>query len=287
MLSNIVFRGHGIDSGTFGAVFEGFHPKTGDIKVVKVIQIKKKHEIPAVNREIEALERFRGREGILDLVEWSTAKSGKDINELPMLVYLVQDKGVAFNKVTWTDASLSRPPVKRLLCYQLLKGLEAIHTDGCMHRDITPQNILLLLSEEGPKAVLCDFGKFCNHNTDTDTYLAAWRFLPPEMVKPPAKPIIYNQAIDIWMLGLALTISWWPECKDLEPRDREAHMGAIKILFDERPRHSLAHAVALMISRDPELRPSAVECLEHECFRELIQQKMAVKPSESKRLHED
>ena len=68
-LESIVLRGHGLDSATFGAVFEGFHPRTGDIRVVKVITIKKARDIPAVGWEVQALKRFRGREGILELLK--------------------------------------------------------------------------------------------------------------------------------------------------------------------------------------------------------------------------
>lgn len=53
-----------------------------------------------------------------------------------------------------------------------------------------------------PQAELCDFGKYCETPTATNTVLANWLFLPPELKEGHQK--LYNQKldIDIWMLGL-------------------------------------------------------------------------------------
>ena len=289
-LESIVFRGHGLDSGTFGAVFEGFHPRTGDIRVVKVITIKKARDIPAVDWEIQALERFRGREGILELLEWNTARSGKNLygDKYPVFVYLVHERGVAFNKVDWTDRSMGWD-IRRLLFRQLLKGLEVIHKAGCMHRDITPQNILLFPSEEGPRAVLCDFGKFCNKATDTNTALAAWQYLPPEIQRKQDGEELntYGQAIDIWMLGLALTRQWWPQLSEYKSaRNMGDHANILNRLKTLRDGGNVGCLVAQMMEWHQTKRPTAGDLLADPYFHGASKQQAPVKTSDGKRLHE-
>ncbi|KAL8783260.1 MAG: hypothetical protein Q9213_004772 [Squamulea squamosa] len=241
--------------------------------------------------------------GILNLIEWATSKSGKNLhsNNLPIFVYMVHKRGLAFKKVYWTDASLDWN-VKRILFYQLLKGLETIHGERCMHRDITPQNLLFFQSEENPKAVLCDFSKYCECDVDTDTSLAGWRYLPPEMVPPEKQPNgklekPYDQAIDIWMLGLALIYTWWPETSNLQPRksidrkpgdnslDHYKHMN--EILDRDTKCHDIAGSLKHMISWDPRDRIRPTVLLQAPRFAQITRERASTKTSDAKRLHKD
>lgn len=43
---------------------------------------------------------------------------------------------------------------KKIIIYQIFKGLSYLHSLNICHRDIKPENILL----KGNKAVICDFG---------------------------------------------------------------------------------------------------------------------------------
>ena len=72
-----------------------------------------------------------------------------------------------------------------------------------MHWDITQQNILYFQGNP-PEAALCDFGKLYSSTTDTYTTLAAWRYLPPEIVEGRS----LQPRIAIWMLALALIVVW-------------------------------------------------------------------------------
>ncbi len=172
VFDTIVFR-HGIGSGSFGSVYEGFSPANGKLRVAKRIILKSVRAVPEVDQEIQALQRFNGCPGIIELVDWRTSLNGRNLHvaQYPLDVYLIHDKGVAFDKFDWDTVSWAK---KRLLCYQLLIGLTAIHRAGYMHRDITPMNILVFPHEDPPKAALCDFGKFCGTPTDVEPRLAGW-----------------------------------------------------------------------------------------------------------------
>ena len=249
----IIYR-HGHAWGTFGNVFEGYDPKSDDLRVAKRFIIHKIKEAETVRDEIRALERFGERKGILRLIDWSAGPKSKnlfDSSRYPLDVNLIHEKDLAFHQVDWSHPFMTQN-VKLMLCFQLLKKVKAIHADGCMHRDITPMN-LLLLSTNPPKAALFDFGKFCNDASATDTHLADGRSLPPEMLPPALQPNKkakkpYNQAIDMYMLNLALTISWWPEFENIRPRiDFNGYKGMVRTLLDERPALELANAIARML----------------------------------------
>ncbi|KAL8945014.1 MAG: hypothetical protein Q9211_000386 [Gyalolechia sp. 1 TL-2023] len=263
VFDSIVFR-HGIGSGSFGSVYEGFSPGNGELRVAKRIIVKSAREVPAVNREIRALEQFKGCIGIIQLIDWRTALNGKEllVSQYPLDVYLIHDKGIAFDQYDWITVSWD---LKRSLCYQLLVGLTEIHGAGCMHRDITPMNILIFPHRDIPQATLCDFGKFCQSPTDVDTRLAGWKFLPPELQEGEKNP--YTQILDIWMLGLALTYCWWPQTKILHPRQIADYRHMQKLLRHERTSDMLGDLIADMMAWNPHERPSAVDALEHKSLQ--------------------
>ncbi|KAL8795423.1 MAG: hypothetical protein Q9182_007537 [Xanthomendoza sp. 2 TL-2023] len=263
-LNSIVFR-TGLASGSFGCVFEGFNPVDGRLRVAKRLTVKKAHQVPEVEREIYALQRFKNRTGIIELIEWRTSLNGKDLRDAqyPLDVFLIHEKGVAFDRFDWDTISWD---LKRLLCSQLLKGLEAIHEAGCMHRDITPKNLLLFPYEAPPRAKICDFGKFCMTPTDVETTLAGWPYLPPELQE--SREYEYDQTLDIWMLGLSLTHSWWTETENLWPRKENEWRSIQVILFDDKNGTALGEIVAGMMAWYPHGRPSAVDALKHKTFQE-------------------
>ena len=280
---SIVFR-LGIGSGAFGSVYEGFDPRSGELRVAKRIILKSAREAPLVEKEIRALERFNDHIGIIELVDWRTSLNGKDllVHHYPLDVYLVHKKGVAFNEANWSIISWD---VRRSLCYQLLLGLTAIHGAECMHRDITPMNILVFPLQQLPQATLCDFGKFCSTPTDVDTKLAAWQFLPPELQKEQKN--LYDQKLDIWMLALALTYTWWPQTKNLHPRGMTDHKTLRDILRqDKRSDPHLGDLIADMMLWHSSKRPSALEALQHKCLRECSAKARDAAPT-SKRSHND
>ncbi|KAI4255322.1 MAG: hypothetical protein L6R42_006792 [Xanthoria sp. 1 TBL-2021] len=261
---SIVFR-HGLGSGSFGSVYEGYSPANGKLRVAKRIILQSAHRREEVDLEIQALQRFKGCLGIIELVDWRTALNGRNllVSHYPLDVYLIHEKGVVFNKFDWSTVSWD---IKRSLCYQLLMGLKTIHNAGCMHRDITPMNILVFPNEEPHQAVLCDFGKFCDTPTEVETRLAGWLYLPPELEKD--KRNLYNEKLDIWMLGLALTHSWWPQTNSRQPRKTDDFVHIKRILLENKASNGLSVLIARMMEWQPQERPSAADALKDETMQQ-------------------
>ena len=258
----------GLASGGFGSVYEAFNPESGDLRIVKVVELKSESAAQELQPEIDMVTNYPNARGLVRQYGWcnSNGDSELKVGNYPVAVYLVQRKGKAFNKVSWKEI----PAIERLKLFQdLLHGLCTIHERGWMHRDITRQNMLYFKGDP-PEAALCDFGKLCLKKIDTYTSLAAWSNLPPEIVEGESNP--YNQSIDIWMLGLSLVLTWRPQaCQGVS----RLHNGQITSVGLEVIRShlqniknsALAQLLHGMLSKDPKSRPNASQALSHPCFR--------------------
>lgn len=96
---------------------------------------------------------------------------------------------------------------KRLiLVAQMLQGLNFIHANGCMHRDIKLDNILA--SVQPLQAVIIDFGHATWDRTSKDHMKGTIRYLAPEIISikhmnaPP--DATYDQNADVWSMGLTV-----------------------------------------------------------------------------------
>ena len=123
-----VFR-YGLGSGSFGRVFEGIDRTTGDLRVVKKIQLNHEPKLPLAENEIKVNQLFGGFEGIITLYECSNSEGGQSTKagRYPFDVFLVQERGVAFNKYLWQAEDPVPWNLRSVLLGQLLKGLIAIH----------------------------------------------------------------------------------------------------------------------------------------------------------------
>ena len=155
---------------------------------------------------------------------------------------------------------------QKKLCKQLLQGLVAIHEKGWMHRDITPMNILYF-SQDPEHAALCDFGKLCRTRTDTVTTLAGWKWLPPEIKKNRRE--IYDQKIDVWMLGHALLFCWYHSYQTGKTlRESKDYHAVIDLLKNENSLFLLL--IAKMLSWNVKNRPSAQDALNDLALQDTI-----------------
>ena len=89
----------------------------------------------------------------------------------------------------------------RLFFKQLVEGLSHIHSKGIIHRDIKLENIFL--NKEKTKVVIGDFGlsNFWHPGAKLETRCGSAEYAAPEIFD---KTKNYNQAVDIWSLGIVL-----------------------------------------------------------------------------------
>ena len=184
--------------------------------------------------------------------------------------------------------------------YQTLKALEFMHRSGIFHRDIKPENILL----RNDKVKLADFGSCKNiySKPPFTEYISTRWYRSPECLLTDG---YYNYKMDIWGLGCVfyelLTLTpLFPGDDEIDevkkinevlgtPSDEllqkfSKNSGHINVFNFEYQRgkgikRDLKHVspsvidlISQMLMYDPEKRPTAKQCLNHECFRDFVEQ---------------
>ena len=90
----------------------------------------------------------------------------------------------------------------------VLKALDHLHSLGCLHRDVTVANLLVMSDTPGEVvAVLIGPGKACKGLKQTAQNIAPRHCQPPEVdgVTP------YDEKLDSWLAGFALARVMCPE----------------------------------------------------------------------------
>ncbi|KAG8531278.1 uncharacterized protein KY384_003989 [Bacidia gigantensis] len=251
--------GTSIGCGSFGMVSEGYHPETGDPRVIKQISVKDSPSRLTVQDEIKALKELQGHIGITKLFSVETLRGNATLTEdIPYQVYLIQERGISFTNLPNTFGNFHAHR-NACLMWDLLMGLHAIHSKGWMHRDITRANILYF-NENPPRATLCDFGKVCFEVNSTDYRIAASIYLPPEVNGSRR----YDKSIDIWMLGLALASQFYN--MNATPKHANTYPGFIKRLQQDKTSF-IPGLLAIMMAWNPANRPTASQLLRHPGFQ--------------------
>jgi len=88
----------------------------------------------------------------------------------------------------------------------VLNGLNHIHQEGMIYRDLALRNVLLYENKGRICAKISDFGWSCLVNQEDGTYKSEhhvsgpWRILAPECIEN----LIFSKASDMWSFGLFL-----------------------------------------------------------------------------------
>jgi len=137
-----------------------------------------------------------------------------------------------------------------------------------MHRDIRPQN-MLLLSERPPRAAICDYGKAIEAEVSRDTGIGPIHTLAPEVWT--AAESGYTRSIDVWAFGYAIAniLGYLPRA----PYPRISHDRHSEIFNNLRTHaegvpedEGIVDLAIRMLAWDPSERLTAAEALNHRCW---------------------
>ena len=183
-----------IGKGTFSIVKLGINKKTKEKVAIKILKKKKiihKEDAERIERETNILKQLN---------HINVIKIYK-INEDDDKYYIVMEfceNGELFHYIV--ERQRLNEDDASFFFYQLINGLEYIHSENIVHRDLKPENLLL-----GKDYILkiIDFGlsNYCEPDNFLETPCGSPCYASPEMVCGDK----YNgHMIDIWSTGIIL-----------------------------------------------------------------------------------
>ena len=183
-----------IGRGTFSKVKLGINKYTNQkvaIKLLKKSKIIEKDDLERIIREM-AIYKELSHENVIEVFNMF------ETNDYYMIIMKYYEGGELFNYIVDNDRLSEEESA--YFFYQIINGVEYIHSKGITHRDLKPENLLL---DKEKKLKIIDFGlsNYFNGEDLLKTPCGSPCYASPEMVSHNK----YNGfKIDIWAIGIIL-----------------------------------------------------------------------------------
>ena len=171
-----------LGAGGMGEVFKVRHIMLGVTRVVKVIRAN-------ISASTDASDRFLREARLATRVQQSNVATLHDFSALPdgshyMVWEFIDGQNLA-QRIRAAGKLAPRQAVR--IAVQALHGLEAIHRAGIVHRDISPENIMLTRESSGEESVkIIDLGvakaEGGDSATQTGMFIGKLRYASPEQL---------------------------------------------------------------------------------------------------------
>ncbi|CAF3333201.1 unnamed protein product [Rotaria socialis] len=252
-----------IGSGTYGDVYKARHVPTASMRALKVIKLEAGDDFNIIQQEILMMLQCSHPNII--------AYFGSYLKRDKLWIAMELCGGGSMQDIYHVYGSLGELQIAYIL-RETLKGLDYLHKNGKMHRDVKGANILL--TEDG-NVKLADFGVAASITATMckrKSFIGTPYWMAPEVAAVERKGG-YNHLCDIWAVGITAI-----EFAELQPPMFDLHpMRALFLMsksgfkpptLKDKLKWTITfqNFVKYALTKNPKKRPSAEKLLEHPFF---------------------
>ncbi|CAL1379795.1 unnamed protein product [Linum trigynum] len=257
-------KGKLLGRGTFGHVYLGFNSVNGQMCAIKEVRVvsddqTSKECLKQLNQEINLLSQLSHP----NIVKYH----GSELSDETLSVYLEFVSGGSIYKLLQEYGAFKEPVIQNYT-RQILGGLAYLHGRNTVHRDIKGANILV---DPNGEIKLADFG-MAKHITNCSSMLSfkgSPYWMAPEVVMNSNG---YSLAVDIWSLGctileMATSKPPWSQYEGVAAIFKIGNSRDMPEIPDSLSNEAKSF-IKLCLQRDPSLRPTASQLLDHPFLRD-------------------